>query len=124
MLTRWQSSRPTAMRLHSFIPSLRPELGPGPVCCSKQNFHQDSIATMANYLLGSSTRNPSPSTSASFPTHHHKSISSQPSSISATIAAIAHYAIPSAGQLRGSPLGETMPPSLPIKMFVWLFFHV
>lgn len=55
MLTRWQSPRPIAMRSYSFIPSLRRELGLGPVCHSKQNFHHESSATTANYLLHSST---------------------------------------------------------------------
>lgn len=53
MLTRWQSSRPTAMRLLSSQSETRARLGS--VCRSKQNFHRDSSATMANYPLGSIT---------------------------------------------------------------------
>lgn len=120
MLSRWQNSRPTALRPHSFIPSLRPELGLGPVCRSKQNFYHDSSATTANCLLGSSTRNPSPSTSASFPAHHHK-----PSSISATVVAIVvtmpSHLPASSGTLQW---GKPCFLPLPIKMLVWLFFHV
>lgn len=102
MLTKWQSSS-TAMRPHSFIPNLRQEPGPclplkAELPPGQQCYHGQLSARFQRPAIH-------PLHIASFSAHHHRSVSSQPSSISVT--AITHYAIPSACQLKGSsPLRE------------------